>query len=150
MTSVLASDGAGRSPARVWMLWGLTVLFFARVLGQAMVEFFGARFMPDSAEWDSGLLPYPVLLGVQVAILGIMAWIDIGVTRARGAFAKPRPKLGRFLLIFSIVYASVMVVRYFVSGALQPQRWFWPRPTIPILFHFVLAGYLYVLSRLSR
>jgi hypothetical protein len=43
-----------------------------------------------------------------------------------------------------------MVIRYFVSGNLHPERRFWPPGSLPIVFHFVLAGYLYVLSRLAR
>jgi hypothetical protein len=87
------------------------------------------------------------LLPVQIVILLCMVWINTQVTRRRGFFTRPHPRLGRFLLVASILYAAVMLVRYFVSGHLHPERRFWPRGSIPILFHFVLAGYLYVLSR---
>jgi hypothetical protein len=43
-----------------------------------------------------------------------------------------------------------MILRYFVSGYLHPERRFWPPGSLPILFHFVLAAYLFVLSRLAR
>ena len=58
--------------------------------------------------------------------------------------------MGRFLLVAVVLYVTVMVVRYFVSGHLHPERRFWPLGSIPTLFHFVLAAYLFVLSRLTR
>ena len=52
---------------------------------------------------------------------------------------------GRFLIVFSGVYALAMAIRYVVRMSRQPdQRWF--GGTIPIVFHFVLASYLYVLG----
>ena len=91
-----------------------------------------------------------LLLPVQIVILLWMARINSGVTRRRGFFTAPHPRLGRSLLVASGLYVTVMVVRYFVSGHLHSERRFWPPGSIPILFHFVLAAYLYVLSRLAR
>jgi hypothetical protein len=133
-----------------WTLWLLSALFLLRVVGQVLVEFFGATILPPSAEWYSGLLPYRYLLPVQIGILALMAWINGGVTVRRGFFSRPHPGLGRFLLIASILYAGGMAVRYLASGHAHPERRFWPPGSIPILFHFVLAGYIYVLSHLAR
>ncbi len=129
-------------------LWVLSGLFFARVVGQVLVEFAGVRFLPPSGEWFSGLLPYPILLPVQAAILCGMGFVNIGVGCGR-LFSEPNPRLGRFLLIASIVYAGVMLVRFFVSGTLHPERRFWPPGSLPIVFHIVLAAYLLTLSRLA-
>jgi hypothetical protein len=125
-------------------------LFFLRVAGQVLVEYCGVTFLPPAEEWDSGLLPYPLLLSAQVVILCVMLRINLNVTRRRGFFTSPHPRLGRFLVVTSAVYAGGMVVRYFVSGALHPERRFWPPGSIPIIFHFVLAGYLFTLSCLAR
>jgi len=114
------------------------------------VEFFGVTFLPSSSEWDSGLLPYAVLLCAQIVILCIMLRINLSITRRRGFFTSPHARLGRFLAVASAVYAAGMLVRYFVSGALHPERRFWPPGSIPIVFHFVLAGYLFTLSYLAR
>lgn len=137
-------------PREAWILWTLSVLFVLRVAGQVLVEFFGVTFLPRASEWYSGLLPYPLLLPAQIVILIWMARINWRVTSRRGFFTSPHPRLGQFLLIFSMLYVAVMVGRYFISGHLHPERRFWPPGSIPILFHFVLAGYLYVLSRLAR
>jgi len=46
---------------------------------------------------------------------------------------------------FSAVYAAAMVLRYVLTMTLHPEkRWF--GDTIPITFHFVLAGFIYVLG----
>jgi hypothetical protein len=137
-------------PATAALLWALSFLFLLRVLGQAAVVFAGATWLPPMSEWQSGLLPYPALLASQAAILAVMAWINTGVTRVAGFFARRHPRLGRFLLGFAIVYAAAMSVRYVVSGYLHPDRRLWPPGIIPIVFHFVLAGYVYALSRLVR
>ena len=151
----MALDGArthAALPARraAWILWTLSVLFLLRVAGQVLVQFFGITFLAPPAEWYSGLLPYRLLLPVQVLILIWMARINWRVTTRRGFFTSPHPRLGWFLLIFSILYVAVMVGRYFISRHFHPERRFWPPGSIPIVFHFVLAGYLYVLSRLAR
>jgi hypothetical protein len=136
-------------PREAWMLWILTGLFFLRVLGQMLVEFAGADFLPPSPEWFSGLLPYPILLPVQVVMIAGMAWFNLRVTRSPGFFSG-RPRLAQYLLVAAILYAGVMAVRYVISGQLHPERRFWPPGSIPIVFHFVLAGYVHTLSRLAR
>ena len=151
---MVETDPIGRNrrmvPLAAWVLWTLSGLFLLRVLGQVLVEFLGVRFLPPSPEWFSGLLPYPLLLPIQLLILAWMAWVNRNVTRRRGFFTAPHLALGRVLLIGSLLYASTMVIRYFVSGHFHPERRFWPPGSIPILFHFVLAAYLYLLSRLAR
>jgi hypothetical protein len=90
--------------------------------------------------WFSGLLPYPVLLPIQLVILLVQAVIDRDVGRGRGFFALPRPRAGRALQWFASVYALSMVVRYVVTRS-HP---------IPIVFHWVLAAYLFTLGRVMR
>jgi hypothetical protein len=127
----------------------LASAFFLRVLGQLLVAFFQVSFLPPMAEWYSGLLPYPVLLPVQIVILVVQAKISWDIWRDRGFFAIRRPRTGRFLTIFSCVYFLAMVVRYGLTMYLYPEgRWF--SGTIPIFFHWVLAAYLFVLGRYQR
>jgi hypothetical protein len=130
-------------------LWLLSALFLSRVIGQMVVEFVGVRWLPPMTEWQSGLLPYPALLASQLVILLVMLGINLGVSGGHGFFARPHPRLGWVLLITAVVYAAAMAARYVISGQLHPDRRFWPPGSIPIVFHFVLAGYLYALSRLA-
>ena len=114
----------------------LTVLFGIRVAGQALVVFFDVGWLPPMDAWYSGLLPYPILFPVQMAILILQSVIDRGVWRDRGFFARSRPRAGRRLQGLACVYALSMVVRYAVTLS-HP---------IPIVFHWVLAAYLFTLG----
>lgn len=131
-------------------LWLLSTLFFCRVVGQILVAFGGVTWLPPMPEWYSGLLPYPLLLPSQLLILGLMARINRGVHAGTGWLWTRRPRVGAALVGFAALYAGVMVVRYFVSGELHPERRWVPPGSIPIAFHFVLASYLYLLGRLTR
>jgi len=49
------------------------------------------------------------------------------------------------LMKFSAAYAGLMVLRYILTMMLHPEmRWF--GDIIPIIFHFVLAGFIFVLG----
>lgn len=96
-------------------------------------------------EWYSALLPYPALLPIQLVILGLQAWISVDLWRGAGPFVTPRPRLGRALRWLAAGYALAMVLRYVLSMLWHPERR-WLGGTIPIVFHWVLAAYLFVLG----
>jgi hypothetical protein len=137
-----------RAAARPYalILWGLAALFLLRVLGQALVAAAGPAWLPPMAAWHSGLLPYPVLLASQVVILALQAWIALDVTRGHGRCARRRPPVGRALRWISYAYAGAMAGRYVLTVALRPERR-WLGGTIPIVFRWVLAAYLFTLGR---
>jgi hypothetical protein len=54
-------------------LWICIGLFFARVVGQLEVLLLAPDWLPPMDAWYSGLLPYPVLLPVQIALLMLMS-----------------------------------------------------------------------------
>jgi hypothetical protein len=118
-------------------LGALTLLFAARVAGQALVAFFDVAWLPPMAAWYSGLLPYPLLLPAQLAILAVQAAIGWHVWR-RGGVAR-RPRLARGLRAVSYVYALAMLARLALTRT----------HVVPIVFHWVLAAYLYTLAALS-
>src|SRR5918999_1564162 len=124
----------------------LTFLFALRVLGQALVVFFRVDWLPGTEHWFSGVIRYPVLLAVQLVMLPGMVKIASDIWRGRGFFAKPRPGCSRFLVACSIIYAISMALRYVLTMTHRPEmRWF--GGTIPIFFHFVLAGFVYTWGR---
>ena len=89
---------------------------------------------------------YSVLLFVQAVILVVQTKICADFARGAGPFVRPRPRAARRIEAFAYVYASVMALRYAVTMWLRPEdRWL--TGTIPIWFHFVLAGFLLVLCR---
>jgi len=127
----------------------LLFLFFLRVLGQILVAFFHVSFLPPMEQWYSGLLPYPFLLVCQFAIIFLFAKVCFDIKKNCGYFARRKPAQGTFLIRFSVIYYSAMVVRYIVHMNIHPHdRWL--GGTIPIVFHFVLATFLLLLGRYNK
>jgi hypothetical protein len=125
----------------------LAFLFFVRVAGQALVAFAGVTVLPPMSEWYSGLLPYPVLLPVQLTILGAQVKVSRDFAHGRGRLVTPKPRLGRALVVVAVLYFAAMLVRYVLTMAWYPERRWLGTGTIPIVFHWVLAAYLLVLGR---
>ena len=124
-------------------LWLFLALFFLRVAGQILVVLRAPRWLPPMRQWN--LMPYRFLLPVQTVLLGVMAWIGYDLSRGRGVFADATPAAGRALVWLSYVYAGGMAARYAVRMARQPsERWF--GGAIPIVFHVVLAAFLFTLG----
>jgi hypothetical protein len=127
----------------------LAVAFLGRVLGQVVVALFGPPFLPPMQEWYSGVIPYSVLLPVQILILAFQALLSRQLWVGRGALTLERPTLGIGLKWFSLIYFLAMAARYVISMVMFPERrWF--GHAIPIFFHFVLAAYIYMMSRYYR
>jgi hypothetical protein len=124
----------------------LTSLFFLRVLGQALVAFLGVTWLPSMDQWFSGLIPYSILLAIQLVMLVFMVKITADVWCETGFFAKRRRSWSRFLIGFSAIYAGAMMLRYVLTMTFRPEMR-WLGDTIPIFFHFVLAGFIFVLGR---
>ncbi|MCZ6895416.1 MAG: hypothetical protein O7H40_15400 [Gammaproteobacteria bacterium] len=140
----------GDSARYAAILGSLTFLFFLRVLGQALVAFFNVTFLPPMEQWYSGLIPYPILLSIQIIIVLAQVRLSVDLYLQKGFFVRRRPTAGRILSWFSAVYFLAMLARYIITMMLYPERrWF--GGTIPIFFHWVLAAYLRLYGRyLSR
>ena len=122
-------------------LWLSSFLFLVRVAGQLVVRLRRPSWLPPTEEWN--LSPYRLLLPTQLVILALMAWINVSFSLDRGEPVHPHPRFGEGVLVFAYVYAAAMVVRYAIRMLRRPAaRWF--GGTIPIVFHLVLASYLYV------
>jgi uncharacterized protein len=124
-----------------------TVLLFLRVIGQIIVVLRAPRWLPPMAQWQSGLLPYPVLLAAQAVVLTLMVWISANFVRRSGVFFEPqRPGVGYVIVSCSRLYFGGMVVRYIVRMWRRPdQRWL--GGTIPIVFHSIVAAFLWIVGR---
>lgn len=124
-----------------------TVLLYLRVIGQVIVVLRAPRWLPPMHQWQSGLLPYPVLLLGQVIVLALMTWIAVDFARGYGRFVEPRwPNAGTIFMWIGRLYFAGMVVRYVIWMWRHPdQRWF--GGTIPIIFHSVVAAFVYAFGR---
>jgi hypothetical protein len=129
------------------LVWLFTILLVLRVAGQLVVVLRAPGWLPPMEQWQSGLLPYPVLLFGQIVVLTLMIWISLDVTNGTGYFVDPRrPDMGRAVVSFSCVYFGGMVLRYIIWMWRRPdQRWF--GGTIPIIFHSFVAAFLYTFGR---
>jgi hypothetical protein len=74
----------------------LTLLFALRVLGQALVVFFSVGWLPPTEHWFSGLIRYPILLGIQLVMLAVMVKIASDIWRGVGFFASRDPAVADF------------------------------------------------------
>ena len=123
-----------------------TILLYGRVIGQLIVYLYAPRWLPPMDEWQSGLLPYPVLLVSQGVVLTFMTLICIDFARAHGFFVAPHPNGGVFSVWFACLYFAGMVFRYIITMIRRPERrWF--GGTIPIIFHSIVAAFLWTWGR---
>jgi hypothetical protein len=129
------------SHAAVW-LWVALGLFVLRVVGQVLVVTVQPRWLPPMGQWQSGLLPYPVLLVSQAAIIALLATVAMQFSRGVGwSVEAPHPRIGAALVVLACIYLAGMAYRYARRMSRLPdQRWF--GGTIPIAFHCVLASFL--------
>ena len=134
---------------RAAALWILLAFFTGRVLGQLAVALDVAPFLPPMDEWQSGLLPYPVLLAAQFVLLAGLGTICWQFSRGRGWFVRGPSRLGTPLWVAGWVYAVSMVARYAVWMAIRPEER-WTGDLIPVVFHIVLASFLLVVAGYYR
>jgi hypothetical protein len=110
---------------------------------RALVVFFSVNWLPANDHWASGLVPYPLLLAIQLVMLAAMIKIVLNVRGEEGFFAELPASASHFLIGFSAVYAGSMALRYAAAMVFRPDMR-WLGGTIPIFFHFVLAAFLYI------
>jgi hypothetical protein len=119
----------------------LTALFVLRVVGQVVVLLWRPGWLPPMEQWN--LVPYRLLLPIQLLFLAAMGAIIAGLLVDD---ADRNPGFGRLAIGISLVYAASMAVRYGVRMYRRPaQRWF--GGAIPIVFHLVLAAFLFAWGR---
>ncbi len=127
----------------------LLFLFCLRVAGQLLIALYQLPFLPPMQEWQSGLLPYPILLACQFLIIGLFAKICRDFYAQGGFFYKAKRALAEPLMIFAKAYIVVNAARLLIwATAFGHHSWF--AGTIPIFFHFVLASFLIVVAAHHR
>lgn len=125
------------------LLWTTVLLFAARVAAQALQLLAPVPFLPPFSAFQGSALPYHVLLPAQLALLIAMIYFGFGVQAGQ---VRRRPSLGRALMVFAAVYFAVMFARLLI-GLAQLSDHVWFHAWIPVMFHFVLAGYCVILAR---
>jgi sterol desaturase/sphingolipid hydroxylase (fatty acid hydroxylase superfamily) len=127
--------------AKMRLALGLLMAIFAlRVLAQLVVSFVEIPLLPAFESWHSDTFDYPVLLSSQAVILVCMALAIRHIGEGKGY-----PRAGRLLCRLGAIYAAVMITRTLIgAGGLMDHAWF--HAPIPTAFHFVLAGFVWILG----
>jgi hypothetical protein len=125
----------------VTAMWVLFALFVARVVGQILAATIRPRWLPAMARWYSGVMPYRYLLPAQLIISALMVVMIVSVSWEVGHLGARNPSLGVVALWASYVYAAGMFWRAVRRMAQLPER---RGVIIPIVFHAVLAGFLFM------
>jgi hypothetical protein len=128
----------GGRPAYVTLMAVLFALFVLRVVGQILAATIAPAWLPPMARWYSGLMPYRYLLPAQILFIVVMLAMMMGVAGGAPALG---PRAGRWIVWASYLYALGMVVRSIRYAAASPEK---RGVLIPIIFHFVLAAFLFV------
>ena len=120
----------------------LTALFVLRVCAQLLQALYPVGWVPEFDAWQSGVLPYPVLLASQFGIIGLMSFV---LHTVRNGTIRARPWKYRVCLVFGGGYFAVMAFRW-VAGLtfLADQAWF--SKSLPAFFHLVVASFILLLG----
>ena len=123
---------------RVGVLRVLGVVFLARVCAQLVQRIHEVSWLPSFDAWQSGALPYPLLVTAQVAI--IIAMVVIIARAARGQTTLRAGAL-RIVSALGIAYFVLMAIRL-VAGLTVADDGSWFDNPLPSLFHLVLATFV--------
>lgn len=128
------------------LLWFCQSLFLLRVFGQIEALLVDPAWLPPFASWYSGWVPYSILLPLQIGLLMLMSVVSYDHTRKSGYWYVERYTTRKTLVVLSAIYFLAMLLRYLVQMVLYPEtQWF--GGTIPIVFHWVLATYLWLTAQ---
>ena len=119
-------------------MWLLTLAFALRVAGQALQRWAPLTWLPPYDAWQGSDTPYPVLFGVQVAILVLMARTSWRIKRGTSVASR---RVGVPLAWFGGVYMGGSIARLAV-GLAVPTAPAWFSAWISGVFHLVLAGFV--------
>src|SRR4051794_25762473 len=113
-------EGA-RSPAQMAMR-ALSFMFLGRVAGQALVASGQTRRLPPMSEWQSGLLPYPLLFLSQCGILALQRAINRDIRSGTGRLGGIDLRTAQRVRRLSILYFTGNAGRYVIGRYRNPDR----------------------------
>jgi len=130
------------SPLYVAILWGLSLLFLLRTVGQLVQYLSPVEWLPRLEAWQGSALPYGFLLFSQMIILAVMILIT---RRHASGYVRKSASKGKWLLVFGVAYFAVMTSRLIIGLAqLSAHPWF--HKFIPAFFHLVLASFVLLIA----
>ena len=141
------SDHSAQQPSlRIFALWICLGLFLLRVIAQIEVVLLAPIWLPPMEDWYSGLLPYPLLLPIQIVLLMAMTVIVIHEMRQPRQAQAARTRWRRIARYLAVGYFAIMAGRLAIQLARGAGDVI-EAGGIPIMFHWVLALFLLLLGR---
>jgi hypothetical protein len=128
---------------RQMLLWFCLSIFVVRVIGQIEVVLLSPSWLPPFRAWESGLVPYSLLLPIQVLLIAWMAIIATDQWRASGYFWVTQRSTRRRLKVIAGAYFTVMCLRLVITVMIPPHTLL-ERGLIPIVAHWDLAAFIYL------
>ncbi|MFC4308535.1 hypothetical protein ACFPN2_05520 [Steroidobacter flavus] len=138
--------GVESSSGRIAILWTCVGLFLLRVLGQMEVLLLAPSWLPSMHDWYSGLIPYPILLPLQIVLLMIMSAVVMREMQAERGTPTNSGQGRAWVRRIAVGYFAVMLLRLLVQ-LLRGAENVIDAGGIPVAFHWVLALFLLVLGR---
>ena len=124
----------------VVVLTALLLLFCFRVFAQLLQTWSPVAVLPPFETWESGAIPYWLLVAFQIVIIAVCARV---IWRLHRGVAVPSIKTGKVLLVLGGIYAGLMSARLIIGLTVATDHlWFSAR--LPTAFHFVLVGFVLV------
>jgi hypothetical protein len=137
----------GAPPLSTAVMWACVALFFARVVGQIEVLLVSPSWLPEMPAWYSGLLPYPLLLPIQIALLMLMCVLALRSGVSERNAGRRAARRGKMLRTLALLYFAIMLARLILVLHLYGAGYYL-HGAIPIAFHWVLALFVLVWARL--
>ncbi len=125
------------------LLWALSATFAGRIIVQLVQRISPVATLPPFEAWQSGLLPYGLLISLQLSLLAGMIATNIHL-----GFRKPVtcPLLAGTLLSLGACYFAFMLFRWGAALTFGAGHHFWGA-SLPAFFHLILAGWLILVGQ---
>lgn len=145
---------SARSPVdperrRQIVLWLCLALFALRVIGQIEVVLLSPSWLPPFRAWESGLVPYSLLLPIQILLIAWMAIVATDHWRGSGRFWVTQQATRNRLRVASGAYFAVIMLRLVITAATPPHT-LTERGLIPVIAHWDLAAFICLTSLSTR
>ncbi|HET7715337.1 MAG TPA: hypothetical protein VFK86_06890 [Bauldia sp.] len=123
-------------PAHAVIATALLAVFVLRVFAQILQFYHPTSALPPFAAWESGALPYGLLVTAQAVIILVSAGLIAGLFKQR---LRPNRKVGLVLLVLASFYLAGAIFRLLAGYTFLSDVPFFS-DHLPAYFHIVLAG----------
>ncbi|MCI5066403.1 hypothetical protein MRY87_11825 [bacterium] len=127
---------------KVFFVRLLFTLFTLRCVAQLMQYALEFTWLPPFSRFQSGSIPYPLLLSLQVVILSLGWPLSLRIKQRTTPLS---PKIIRWIRPLGVVYLLFSVIRLFLGTCIYTEHSFWAAH-IPSIFHLMLATWLLLVT----